>query len=340
MAGQEEKRPLEESIDAVTGWLTVLKRIRERYGLLGALLIVGLFAAGTVWWHWKDIAERPGVAWIINYFSQGPVNPAPAGRLTLAIAQLGHDKDREHEILLRDELRQLEGVETIAIGRPIDAEEQSKSNAEKEVRELLQQSGADALIWGSVVNLGGRSAMRLYWTPSRHVPGAASTGKYLPQTETLELPAEFWNDLKQILGLLAQSRLAELTFGQQGHYVADRLAPLIGQVRQLAASKRGDWTAETLAGVQSSLAVALAIYGEQSGKSAPLDEAAALFRNVLDARPRERVPLQWAATQNNLGNALQAADGALVEFRKAKAYFYIQKAERQRSKILAEKSKL
>jgi hypothetical protein len=62
--------------------------------------------------------------------------------------------------------------------------------------------------------------------------------------------ASFWSDLKQILGLLTQSRIAALTFAHSGHYVADRLAPLIAQVR-------------------FSLANAVAQYGQQSGNNEP-----------------------------------------------------------------------
>jgi hypothetical protein len=35
-------------------------------------------------------------------------------------------------------------------------------------------------------------------------------------------------------------------------------------------------------------------------------EAVAAYRGALEERTRARVPLDWAATQNNLGNALQA----------------------------------
>jgi hypothetical protein len=70
-----------------------------------------------------------------------------------------------------------------------------------------------------------------------------------------------------------------------------------------------------------------------------------------------RVPLDWAAAKNNLAlvylvlfhksgeprhldDALEAVDGALEEFRKAKADFYIEKAEQIRGDILAAKGKL
>jgi hypothetical protein len=130
---------------------------------------------------------------------------------------------------LLDELGhfEVEGVEVLPVDRTIDPGKPGKKNAEDEARGLLKQTGADVLIWGSVISLSGKSTMRLYWTPARDVPGAKSTGKSLPQTETVALPLEFWSDLKQILGLLVQSRIAALTFDQSGHYVADRLAPLI-----------------------------------------------------------------------------------------------------------------
>jgi tetratricopeptide (TPR) repeat protein len=79
---------------------------------------------------------------------------------------------------------------------------------------------------------------------------------------------------------------------------------LIAQVRALSQSKEGVWDPETLAGVQFSLATALGQFGDQSGKNEPLAESIALYRKVADKWTRERVPLDWAMTQNNLGNAL------------------------------------
>lgn len=42
---------------------------------------------------------------------------------------------------------------------------------------------------------------------------------------------------------------------------------------------------------------------DESG-TARLEEAVAAYRAALEEYTRERVPLQWATTQNNLGNAL------------------------------------
>ncbi|MBN9346942.1 MAG: hypothetical protein J0I48_12200 [Devosia sp.] len=50
---------------------------------------------------------------------------------------------------------------------------------------------------------------------------------------------------------------------------------------------------------------ALATLGGRESSTARLEEAVAAFRLALEERSRERVPLDWATTQNNLGNALK-----------------------------------
>jgi hypothetical protein len=273
MAEPDEKGPLEKAIEWFSGWKTSFERMRQRFGMPIAVLLALSVGGGLVLWNWDDIAKRPGVESILARFKQRALPTAPAGRLAIAIAHLERDKDQEHETLLLDELRQFEGVEAVSVDRTVDPEQPDKKIAQEEARGLLRQTGADVLVWGSVISLSGKSAMRLYWTPARDMPGAKSTEKYLPQIESLALPELFWNDLKQVLGLLTQTRLAEITFGQPGHYVADRLAPLIAQVRALVQSKEGVWNSETLAGVRFSLAMSLQLDGEQSGNNESLPRA-------------------------------------------------------------------
>jgi tetratricopeptide (TPR) repeat protein len=49
---------------------------------------------------------------------------------------------------------------------------------------------------------------------------------------------------------------------------------------------------------------ALRTYGDEKGDNAILAQAIAVYRDVVRERTQERKPLQWAATQNSLGNAL------------------------------------
>jgi len=51
---------------------------------------------------------------------------------------------------------------------------------------------------------------------------------------------------------------------------------------------------------------ALVRLGERESGTARLEEGVTAFRAALEEYTRERVPLQWAMTQSNLGNALLA----------------------------------
>jgi len=175
--------PLEKPIDWLSSWKASFERMRQRFGLPVAILLALSVAGGLVWWNWDDIAKRPGVDWVIARFSQHAVPIAKAGSLTIAVAHLENDKDREQEKLLLDGLsHNFEEVETLPIDRMVEwpasgTEKEAKKEAEGKARDLLKQSGADVLIWGSVINLNGKSAMRLYWTPSRDVSGAKASEK-------------------------------------------------------------------------------------------------------------------------------------------------------------------
>jgi tetratricopeptide (TPR) repeat protein len=52
------------------------------------------------------------------------------------------------------------------------------------------------------------------------------------------------------------------------------------------------------------LGLATYVLGDQKGQKAWLKEAIAAYRAALQEKTRDLVPLDWAATQNNLGVAL------------------------------------
>ena len=58
--------------------------------------------------------------------------------------------------------------------------------------------------------------------------------------------------------------------------------------------------------------------GERESGTAKLEEAVAAYREALKERTRERVPLDWATTQNNLGNALRRSGNARAARRSSK----------------------
>lgn len=57
--------------------------------------------------------------------------------------------------------------------------------------------------------------------------------------------------------------------------------------------------------IQTGLGNVLALLGEGESSTKHLEQAVEAYRAALQERTRERVPLDWAQTQNNLGNALE-----------------------------------
>jgi tetratricopeptide (TPR) repeat protein len=78
--------------------------------------------------------------------------------------------------------------------------------------------------------------------------------------------------------------------------VAVELARVAGERQGLSPDEHGYWLA--------SLGNVLTMLGEREARTARLEQAVAAYRQALHGRTRERVPLAWAATQNNLGIAL------------------------------------
>ena len=288
--------------------------LQEHLGPWGALLAIPVIGLILVWWTWEHLKKKPGIERLVARIGarlrRRAITPVRDGRFTIAIAHLQGDTNGHHESLLRDELAHgFDGAECKPIDHTIavpDAETDQASieKATEAARKLLQKAGADVLLWGRVLPLGNRTALRLFWTPARAIDGAKPSERYQLPADSIALPPLFWDDLRQVLGLLVQTRLAAMADELQGRAAAARLQPLIGQVRKLLQARQGSWPAETEAGVRFAFAGALFTFGEQAGDNAALAESAAAYRQVLAAWTRDRVPLDWAMTQNNLGTAL------------------------------------
>src|SRR5262249_1223054 len=91
---------------------------------------------------------------------------------------------------------------------------------------------------------------------------------------------------------------------QRGQYLVERLKPVAARLEaalQDPALRLAPEQRASLSLVHGNVAATL---GEQSGEETWLVKAVAAYRAALKEYTRERVPLDWAMTQNNLGNAL------------------------------------
>jgi tetratricopeptide (TPR) repeat protein len=76
--------------------------------------------------------------------------------------------------------------------------------------------------------------------------------------------------------------------------------------------------------------------GQQEGGTGRLEEAIAAYRAALKERTRERVPLDWAQTQNNLGNTfamLGQREGGTARLEEAVAAYQVALEELMRERV-------
>ena len=131
--------------------------------------------------------------------------------------------------------------------------------------------------------------------------GYKPVGRYPPDAD-LNLPAIFWDDLTKILGLIVQTRLNVL-FAQEGSYQVDRL-------RHSSLIQRGSWKIRsghpwTAPRLNLLWPMLCKQWATKLGMALRSYWAIPHYGAVLLTWSRDRVPLDWAMTQNNLGVALE-----------------------------------
>ena len=172
----------------------------------------------------------------------------------------------------------------------------------KLVARALATSGYDGALWGNVVTLKDLANLVVQ---TKGAPADQQTGQ-----QTLKLDDRLGvapEALKDIGPLIAARFAADCALAYEGgRYVADVLAPTIERLRTLLQASPAWLAGDAKGRAWHDFATALATLGEQNGQNAPLEAAIAAYTQALKEFTRERVPLQWAMTQNNLGNALAA----------------------------------
>jgi tetratricopeptide (TPR) repeat protein len=298
----KQEPPAPEIISSLQRWWPWLKHRAQNKAIL-CLLAIGL-AIGAVWWNWPEIEQKPFVKDILAVLKPETALPvAKNGAYNVLLADLTGETDEQMVTNIADSVNGLEGVHAARLKRALagDATPQTLSKA----RQYLRETGFDVLIWGQVIRHGDRSVPKLYLehASAREEQRLARQGRYALTESTLELPELFWSDLRAILEIKIASD-ASVAY-ESGTYKSDRLRPVIEKIERLTSSNDfSRWSQDVRAAVWQSAADSYTVLGEQSGEGEWLHHAIVTYREVLDERTRERVPLDWAKTQANLGNAL------------------------------------
>ncbi len=168
-------------------------------------------------------------------------------------------------------------------------------------QKILEDKRGDLLIWGRVKSA---NALALYFTGR-----STETSKVSPYTldaeRALELPLNFNRDL----GAAIASRVVAVgnaLVGKEGNFLTLYAERFAKRIEPLVAHPKANWTPDARGAVLHAFGLSKNLAGQEQAESTSLEAAVAAFRAALKEYTPARAPLDWAMTQNNLGNALQS----------------------------------
>jgi len=255
--------------------------------------------------------------------------PKP-GKVAVYVAEFkGDDHEGSHRNHILLSLREQLGASVQILRAGIRPRAQEKGNPEDDALAANRKGQrylnhkryeGDLLIWGQI--LQDSKLVELRFTSRAH-DGAEQ--KRFTFTEKLLLAPDFGPELAAALAAIA-AQLALPAFNA-GKYVADVLLPVAEKLSGIVANLPASMGPDQRGLLMCSYAVAERAIGEQRGDSNALNRAIAAYRSALKEYTREKAPLQWAATQNNLGNGLaslgereigtERLEAAVASFREA-----------------------
>jgi len=259
------------------------------------LLWMAIAIALILWNLWRDHRRHP----------DGKPKP---GMVAIYVAELkGDDKLGSHRNHILLSLRRDLGASVQILRAGIELHAQEKGNPEDDAL-TANRTGqrylnhkkyrGDLLIWGQI--LQESKLVELRFTSRAH---DAAEQKRFTFTEKMLLAPDFGPELAAALASIA-AQLA-LPAKNPGKYVADVLLPVAEKLSKIVAKLPASMGPELRGLLLRSYANAERAIGDQRGSSNALNRAIAAYRSALNEYTQERVPLEWAATQNNLGIALQ-----------------------------------
>lgn len=186
-ASEKLPEPLEEASGLVKAGKQLYVWVRKRWGRVAASVAVLLLGVVLVWWEWPELRERPGIERVVAWFEQLTPIPTCSGRnFCVAVAELQKDPNDKFGDAIVDAVENLQGeitgpegtgkgepytgIEVTRIPRTLSTAgnktRAAEAGAVSKARRYLEKSHADLIIWGVVVEVGEKSAPRIFWTTS------------------------------------------------------------------------------------------------------------------------------------------------------------------------------
>ena len=233
-------------------------------------------------------------------------SPLPEQRFRLALCWLENDGTGRDTGTVAEAFTgtEGEGIELVRSARVVSAPPGAADDWRPAIRKgalaVLQKWNADVAVVGSVKDPG--KALNLWFVP-REGDGTLRRGHLPYELVHVTLQDDFHDDLRTQLTAEALRVAAPLAATEMRSRVLE--TGLNGVTEKIAALLEGGAVPlARRATLQIALGTALTTLGKRESGTERLEQAVATYTEALKEYTRERVPLGWAATQNNLGNAL------------------------------------
>ena len=234
-------------------------------------------------------------------------NPPPSTeRVRFVLCWLKGDSSGSDTAVVEQAFSVVEGIEVQRSFRVVEAgggADEWRPAMREQARRVLKDWNADLAIVGAVKVPG--EALSLWIVPREGGFGTlASANERIYRLDYATLQSDFREDLQTQLTLWARNAAIPFVDNEARGRVLE--AGLEDGVRKTAALLEGRTIGDEgrRASLHLALGNALQTLGERKSGPDSLERAVTAYEAALQVYTRERVPLQWAATQNNLGTAL------------------------------------
>ena len=278
--------------------------------------IGGIFVGVLAAWlkgFLRQFLPPPQRVWLVitNFFEAKP--PRLEDGFRFVLCWLENDTSGGGANTVEQAFSGIECVELVRSARIVKASGAAnkwRPAMRKGARRVLDEWNADLAVVGLVKGSG--KALSLWFVP-REGDGTLRRADRPYELENVTLQEEFHEDLRAQLAAEALRAVAPLADAEvRGQVLEKGLTDATGK---LAILLEGDTITKPERRAALSLAYgdALATLGERESGPERLKEAVAAYTEALKEYTRERVPLDWAMTQNNLGTAFATLGVCAVE---------------------------
>jgi tetratricopeptide (TPR) repeat protein len=297
------------------------KWINTRFGWrLSAFIAIVFLIAVTLWTNWDSVRKLPGYQWIrIKIEDRLPIVKAKGNRYTILLSRLDNDEDGRLRRTIADSLTshfEKNEIEVLLPNRVIRCCEVEEPQvaidaARKRAKEILIESDADAIIWGTALEGKTDGPIRLYWTVKEKSESYRWTRKYVPESRSYDLPPLFWADLDDVLHILIATEASAYIYASAGKYIAENITPFSSKVKALV--NGGSLSERAQLPIRKILADTLLILGTQNINREDVADAVANYRTVLAINERLGDKLAIAKSNSQLAAALLATSKVVPE---------------------------